>query len=120
MFYPIHKFRRGYFQNLIEGRGNIVDVVELGADLSIVLDLLGPGDHQRGPGSTHICSHQLGTLKRRCTRIGPSMVIHNIEFWSAQRVHSAVFLVEDVNMLFNGGWHAILSQQFRDSSVHAF
>ena len=120
LLHAVNHLGRDDLQDIIDGGSDIIDMMELGTDFAIVFYFFRPGDDQRRSGPAEVRGDQFGALERCRSRKGPAMVIHDVQLLPAQHVHSTIIFVEYIHLLFDGGGHPILGQQFTDCPVHAF
>ena len=81
--------RRLDAKDFIDGRNNVVDVVELGARRRVGLDALRPGHGHRLTDAAEIGSLELGAFVRRAAGPCPTRVIHVVGLRTAEHIHAA-------------------------------
>ena len=81
----VDDLRCGNFEDLVDGRNDVVDVMELGTRCFVGLDSFGPGDGHRIAGSAEVGSLELGALIGRAAGPGPTGVVHVVGFGRRER-----------------------------------
>ena len=81
--------RRRDADDFVDGRGDVVDVVELRARRGVGLDLRGPADGHRVARAAEVRREQLGPLVGRAAGPGPAGVIHVVGLGRAEHVEAA-------------------------------
>ena len=105
--------------DFVDGRHDVVDVVELRARRLVGLDALRPRDDHRIARAAEMRRDELGVVERRVARPGPAGVVHAVGLGAAERVEAAD-LVERRDLLLDGVRNAVLREQFADRAVLAF
>ncbi|MCY1224524.1 hypothetical protein D9M72_366850 [compost metagenome] len=118
--YAIDRFRWRDAEDVVDGRGDVVDVMELLADLAIRLDAYRPGNRQWRACSAEVAGHQLGTGEGAGAGPGPGRVVHAFQLGAAQCLQAAVLGIQHLELLFLGEGDAVLCEQFVDGPLHAF
>ena len=106
-------------EDIVERRGDVVDVVELRARRFVRLDLLRPRNDERIARAAEMGGDELGVAERRAAGPGPAGVINVVGQRTAEGLEAAEF-VERLDLLGDGVGDLILREQFADGTVLAF
>ena len=115
----VNYLRRLDAENLVDGRRDVVDVMELRPRRLVRLDARWPGDGHRVARAAEMRCDQLGVLERRVAGPRPAGVIHVVDLRSAERLQPAD-LVQRLDLLLDRVRDLVLREQFADAPVLAF
>ena len=115
----VHHLGRVDVEDVVDGRRNVVDVMELRARRLVGLDTRGPGDRQRIARAAEVRGDELGILERRIAGPCPACMIHIVDLGPAERIQTTQF-VQRLKLLLNRVGNLVLRQQLADAAVLAF
>ena len=112
----VDDLRRVDADELVDGRRDVVHMMELGTRGVVGLDPLGPRDGHRVARSAEMRGDELGVLERRIAGPRPAGVIHVVGLRRAERVEAA-YPVQRLDLLLDGVGDLVLREKLADRAV---